>query len=292
VIPLPAWLASGARVPVELASGRFEVFVRAEGAGRSLTLLHGFPTCSWDWAKVTPELARHARVLALDFLGFGDSDKPRGHSYSLLEQADLVEAVWAREAVARTLLVVHDYAVSVAQELLARDLEGRGRVALDAVVLLNGGVYPQLHRPRLVQRLLLSRAFGPLLGLLLSESGFRRRFLPIFAPARRPDDEELRQHWQAISRRGGRRVAHRVIRYLEDRVQQRERWSGALERSSVPRRFVWGQLDPVSGAHMAAYIRERVPGCPLRALPDVGHYPQLEAPEVVVAEVLAQGMTV
>jgi pimeloyl-ACP methyl ester carboxylesterase len=42
-------------------------------------------------------------------------------------------------------------------------------------------------------------------------------------------------------------------------------------------------LDPVSGAHMAERIAERLPDAPLMALDDVGHWPMLEAPERVLA---------
>ena len=49
----------------------------------------------------------------------------------------------------------------------------------------------------------------------------------------------------------------------------------------MPLAFVWGMLDPVSGAHMAERIRERLPDAPLLALDDVGHWPLLEAPERV-----------
>src|SRR5215211_7303684 len=89
-----AWLRSGERVSVELpGSGRFQIFCRATGSGPWLTLLHGFPTSSWDWARVAPALERRFRVLAADFLGFGDSEKPTRHAYSIFEQADLVEAL-------------------------------------------------------------------------------------------------------------------------------------------------------------------------------------------------------
>ncbi|MFG2196844.1 alpha/beta fold hydrolase [Streptomyces sp. NPDC048639] len=60
------------------------------------------------------------RVTTFDLLGFGYSDKPRRHRYSLLEQADLVEDLWRRLGIGDTALVAHDYGVSVAQELLAR----------------------------------------------------------------------------------------------------------------------------------------------------------------------------
>jgi pimeloyl-ACP methyl ester carboxylesterase len=50
--------------------------------------------------------------------------------------------------------------------------------------------------------------------------------------------------------------------------------------------FVWGMLDPVSGAHMAKRIRERLPEAPLRELEDVGHWPALEVPGRVTAALL------
>jgi pimeloyl-ACP methyl ester carboxylesterase len=96
-----------------------------------LTLLHGFPTSSLDWAGMFDRLSPERRLLALDFLGFGNSDKPKPHRYSLLEQADAVEAAWKHLGYERTALVAHDYGVSVAQELLARrddgDLPSRSR---------------------------------------------------------------------------------------------------------------------------------------------------------------------
>ena len=53
--------------------------------------------------------------------------------------------------------------------------------------------------------------------------------------------------------------------------------------------FVWGDLDPVSGAHVAERIEARLPGWPghrrLERLPDVGHWPPLEAPDEVARAV-------
>ena len=137
-----AWLASGARVAVDLGGERREVFVRSGGNGGWCTLLHGFPTSSFDWHRQWDALAGEHRLLTLDFLGFGDSDKPADHAYSIHEQADLTERVWALHGVERTSLVVHDYAVSVAQELLARRRDGALPVAIERVVFLNGGLFP------------------------------------------------------------------------------------------------------------------------------------------------------
>ena len=85
-----------------------------------------------------------------------------------------------------------------------------------------------------------------------------------------------------------RRPAHRhlLIHYITDRERHEQRWVAALEQTDVPLRFVWGMLDPVSGAHMAERIAERLPDAPMLALGDVAHWPQLEAPGRVTEALL------
>jgi pimeloyl-ACP methyl ester carboxylesterase len=89
--------------------------------------------------------------------------------------------------------------------------------------------------------------------------------------------------WQATARDGGQLIAHRLIHYITDRGRHSDRWTAALERTDVPLSFFWGMLDPVSGAHMAQRIRERLPGAPFQALDEVGHWPALEAPGRLLA---------
>jgi len=270
------WFAAGERV----GAGGHDLFTRTAGDERSpwLTLLHGFPTCSWDWSAVADGLAAERRLLLFDFLGFGDSDKPRGHAYSIHEQADLTEALWRHFGVTSTALIAHDYGVSVGQELLARHAEGRLAVEIERVAFLNGGLYPDIHRPLLVQRALLHPRLGPLVSSRIDERGLGRGLRRVFGPEHRPSKEELHEHWLGVERRGGTGVQHLVIRYIDDRRRHAARWTGALEGTRVPRTFVWGMLDPVSGAHMAERIVARVPARELHALADVGHYPQVEAP--------------
>ena len=58
------WWSGGELVPLELSGTEQGVFVRREGSGPSMTLLHGFPSSSHDWAKLAPALAeRYALVL-------------------------------------------------------------------------------------------------------------------------------------------------------------------------------------------------------------------------------------
>ncbi len=290
---LDQWWARGthARVSdprtVDPHQAPLHVFERVLGEGPWLTLLHGFPSSSWDYAPIAPRLASTRRLLAFDFIGFGDSSKPTRRGFGLLDQADLTEELWRRHGVRETDLVAHDYGASVALELLARQAEGRLATRVRAVLLMNAGLYLDLYRPRLVQRLLRLPVLGALIARALGPRRFRRSFSAVFAPAHRPSEAELAQHWEALARRAGQRQAHRLIRYIDERHLHRARWEQTLERDATPMGFVWGLLDPVSGAPIAARLRERRPQAPFCALADVGHYPQLEAPERTADAILS-----
>lgn len=280
------WWDAGEHVSLPLSGVDREIFVRRIGDGAPMTLLHGFPSSSHDWAKVAPALAENHSLLMVDFLGFGASDKPADHAYSIHEQADLVEALWAHEGITSTIVAGHDYAVSVTQELLARRIDGTLGVDITAAHLLNGGVYPDLHRPQPIQSALLDPEQGPKISAMLTPDLLAEGVKPTFAESYdcAADSAEMSQ---AMGRDDGHLILHLLIRYMSDREQHAERWIGALESTDVPLAFVWGMLDPVSGAHMAQRIRERLPSAPFLALDDVGHWPPLEAPDRVADALLS-----
>ena len=277
------WWGGGSRIP---GPGGHRLFIRVSAAAGDdapwLTFLHGFPTSSLDWADMFDRLGAERNLLALDFLGFGDSDKPRGHRYSLLEQADAVETAWKHAGVERTAIVAHDYGVSVAQELLARRDDNDLPVEVTAAAFLNGGMIPALHRPLLIQKLLAHRFAGPVLTNMTSERTFTSGLRRVIA--RPMADAELHEHWLAFSNRQGSACAHRLLAYIEERRRYAVRWEQAIARCDVPLRFVWGPLDPVSGAHMLAELRLRRPDAAVAELAGVGHYPQLEEPDAVERE--------
>ena len=178
--------------------------------------------------------------------------------------------------------MAHDYGVTVTQELLARGAEGRLAVELDRVHLLNGGLYPDLHRPQPVQDALADPAQGPQLSANLNEEVLAAALKPTFADGfdGAADSADI---WRSLERDDGYLNLHKLIGYMAERREFEDRWVGALEGTGVPLAFVWGMLDPISGAHIAERIRERLPDAPLVALDDVAHWPQLEAPERVAA---------
>lgn len=251
------------------------IFCRDGGAPSApvLVLIHGFPTASWDYEALWEPLCQRYRVITLDMLGFGFSDKPM-IDYSIMRQADLFEARLSQLGVSEYHVLAHDYGDTVAQELLAR-----GKPS--SVCFLNGGLFPETHRALPVQKLLLSPV-GPFVARLTGRTRFDQNLRRVFAPARQPSPALLDGYWKLLERGGGAPVMAKLIHYMPERIQHRMRWVGALQQASVPLKLIDGADDPVSGRHMATRYRELVPSPNVSLLEGVGHYPQVEAPQAVL----------
>src|SRR5260370_8366849 len=145
LIPAAEWFGGGRRVPYDpnrhrvltthddMSTPPMRVFERVVGAplmdaeGRWMPLLPGFPDGSYGYAYVNALLGDElVPRLYLEYVGQGDSDKPRNYAYSTIERADLVEAQWQAHEVRRTFVVAFDYSSLVVLELLPRQEERPG----------------------------------------------------------------------------------------------------------------------------------------------------------------------
>ncbi|MBN7768383.1 alpha/beta fold hydrolase [Marinobacter daepoensis] len=253
------------------------MFSRMGGQGVPLVLLHGFPTASWDWSRLWPMLEREHHLLTLDMLGFGFSDKPLHYPYSIEDQADLIQGWIEGLGLKQVHLLGHDYGTTVVQELLAREQEGSLSFGIDSVCLLNGGLFPEVHHPLFIQKVLRS-PFGGLIGRGLSRPVFERNFRRLFGPRNPPGRQEMEDFWHLLNYNNGRGVLHRLIQFMEERRCHRNRWVGALQNASQPMRLISGSADPVSGVAMARRYRELIPDPDVVCLRNVGHYPHFEQP--------------
>ena len=114
-----AWFAGGRRLDYDLGTrtidgdtAHLKIFVREEGEmSNAVTFLPGYPDGSFGWSGLIPYLpdARQMPKLFFDYVGMGDSDKPKDYAYSTAERADLVEALWQHLGVQSTTLVAFDF---------------------------------------------------------------------------------------------------------------------------------------------------------------------------------------
>lgn len=245
-----------------------------------LLLIHGFPTSSWDWTGVWQTLEDRFNLAAIDMLGFGLSEKPRGIKYRITDQADLQEVLLERLGVGDAHILAHDYGDTVAQELLARHTEGALSFSLKSLMFLNGGLFPEQHRARPIQTLGLS-PLGPLISRVLSRNALQKAFDEIFGPDTKASDAEIDAHWALLSENNGNRIFHKLLHYIPERREYRERWVGAIQDATIPLGLIDGGADPVSGKHMFDYFREMAPNATAHLLESIGHYPQTEDPTSV-----------
>lgn len=270
-----AWKAGGT---YETVDGH-RIFVRRTGGdGPLVVLLHGFPTNSYDWREVIPALeATGAAVLAFDFLGFGLSDKPTGIRYSLTVQADIVEQLVRRRP---ALIVAHDMGDSVAAELMVRDLEGVLTFAMNGVLFTNSSVIIGQAHLTPVQKLLRGR-LGPLIAKLSSERAFKKQLAAIFSPGHPFTDQEADDQWSLSTYNDGDKIIDKLSYFNRERVEQADRWEGAIRRWRGRLDIGWGGLDRISGEPVLQALVALRPSAAVTRWPDLGHYPQIEDPATV-----------
>lgn len=270
-----------------LERGRFlrlaglEVFVVDTGATSDtvpLVVLHGFPTSSHDFHRVLPQLADNRRVVLLDFPGFGLSEKPPEYSYSLHEQADLVQLLVRKLGLRRAHLLAHDMGTSIACELLARRERGLLDLELRSVVLMNGSVHIELAQLTPSQRILRT-PLGKLFVRLSSKRVFRAQMQRIVTVPL--SDEDIDAMWAQLDYRDGVSRLPSSISYVQERHRFWHRWIPPLTRLDLPAMVLWGIDDPVAVIAIAHKLASEIPGSRLVRLDGVGHYPTLEAPERV-----------
>lgn len=269
----------------------FRIFYRSAGSGPPLLLIHGYPFNSWDWEKIWPTLTARFTVIAPDMIGMGFSDKPVQYGYAVHDHADMHEALLAHLGVDRAHIIAHDIGVSVGQELLARHEFGGqayGSLRIDSMTWLNGGLFYETYRPRLVQTLMSASPLGDLTSRIMGAQASRpvvdRSISEMFGPNTKPSPRLLELFRQILAYNDGMRVMHKVGRFINDRAVHRNRWVRAMRETEVSMRLIDGPIDPNSGRHMAERYLEIIPNPDVVMLADdIGHWPQIEDPEGVLA---------
>ncbi|XP_027764413.1 mesoderm-specific transcript homolog protein isoform X1 [Empidonax traillii] len=273
--PLRSWRASGTFFTYKEQNIFYRDSGGAVGSSDIVILLHGFPTSSYDWSKIWEGLTqRFHRVIALDFLGFGFSDKPASVVEGLARHLGLQHH--------RINLLAHDYGDTVAQELLHRYEHNKtGSILINSLCLSNGGIFPETYHPRFIQKLLKDGGLlSPLLLRLMNFFFFSQGLGAVFGPHTQPSQAEFWDMWTAVRNNDGNLVMDSVLQYINQRKQHRDRWVGALVSSSVPLHLIYGPLDPVNPHPEFLQLYKKVlPMSTVSVLDDhISHYPQLEDP--------------
>jgi pimeloyl-ACP methyl ester carboxylesterase len=300
-----AWFAGGERVgydpkacaAVAAQGAPLKVFLRREGdLADPVSFLPGYPDGSFGWAKVLPHLPNAAEMskLFVEYVGMGDSDKPKDYAYSTAERTDLVEAIWRDFGVQSTTLVAFDIGSLVVLEHLRRRLERseRGKPVggpdIRGVFIFNGGLFTDGHsHPWYTTPILrrLPRPLTPWVGR--SFAMFKRLAGVMWSRGYTVTDGEVRELYNAMDRHDGLFYLARAAGFVADHKAQRDRLDfGRLfkaYRGQFP--FLVGGSDEDPFEHRQVDLAQRrlgKLGLQIERLPG-GHLTTHEQPQALAA---------
>jgi haloalkane dehalogenase len=271
----------------EFEAGGVQSFVREQGEGDPVVLMHGIPASSFLYRKVLPLLAdRGLRGVAFDLPGLGLAERPRDLDYTWTGLGRWTGAAIDALGIERCHLVLHDIGGPIAMEWAARN---RDRVktltVLDTLLAVDDfrrHWTMAMLSPPLIGRLLLETNRGPAARWLFYSNGIGNRSA---TPAADVDA------YFALLRRGdGGRAFQRIVRGFEPTAEKERLYLGALREAGWPAGILWGDADPALGEEDRRPI-EKALGVEATVVPAKHFLQEDQAPAVAdaIAGVAASG---
>lgn len=275
----------------QLTVGDHRLSYLDEGAGdRTILCVHGNPTWSFYWRRVVDRFRSTHRVVAVDHLGCGRSDKPARSefAYSLAAHRDNLLALIDELDLHKITLLAHDWGGAIG---LAAMLERPER--LDRIILLNTGAFPPPYVPWRIAACRL-----PLLGTLgvRGLNLFARAAVTMAMSRQRLDPAVARGLLAPYDSWQNRVAIDAFVRDIpltarhptQDTLAQLERELPQL--AGFPALLIWGMKDWCFREECLRRFQNVWPGALVRKISDAGHYVIEDAPEETlesIAEFLA-----
>jgi haloalkane dehalogenase len=251
-----------------------------EGNGPPLVLVHGTPTWSFEWRHVIAGLRDRGRMLAMDHLGFGLSERPAAAGYRPEDHARRFRA-WIAQVLpeGRLHLVVHDFGGPIALDW-ALDHPGR----LHSLTVLNSWMWPFDDDPSMRRK---ARMAGSWLGRFLYRrvNASQRLIMPSAYGDRHKLTPAIHRQYLALFPDADSR--ERVLFALAQSLLGSSAFFEGLWRrrerlSAVPVHLVWGMRDSAFPPYVLHRWQQAFPHAGTVAIEGAGHWPHEEEPEAVV----------
>jgi pimeloyl-ACP methyl ester carboxylesterase len=254
------------------------------GSRETILCVHGNPTWSFAWRKFVKELSSTCRVIAVDHIGCGFSDKPQAYSYTLRQHIENLKHLIESLDLRQVTLIAHDWGGAIGMGA-AGELPDR----FERFVLCNTAAFRSTHIPF---RIAVCR--WPVLGALgvRGFNLFSRAALTMAMSHHERMTPAIRAGYLAPYNNWSNRVA--VQRFVEDipltenhpsyrtLVQVEE---GLAQFRNRPVLLAWGEQDWCFTPKFREEFQRRFPQAEVLAIPDAGHYVFEDAPELVIPRI-------
>jgi pimeloyl-ACP methyl ester carboxylesterase len=252
------------------------------GAGEPVVFLHGFPTSSHLWADVIPQMPDGHRLVVVDLLGYGRSDRPLGRAVGIRGHGERVVGLLDALGINYACVVGHDVGGGVAQWLAVRQPTRVSRLCLVDAVAFDEWPTRDVKLARAM--LPLTRYFPPTWLLSILRTDLLRGYRESERGAR-----SVEMYVRPFASAEGRDAFFEHLRALDS--ADTEALAPRLKDIVAPTAVVWGSHDPFLPVSIARRLQEAIPRATLEIIPDARHFTPEEAPEriaVLLRELLAR----
>jgi pimeloyl-ACP methyl ester carboxylesterase len=252
--------------------------------GNPIVLIHCY-TCSMDWwDNLAPLLERDHRVIRVDLLGHGGSDKP-STGYSIDDQASAVAEALAKLGVVGATIVGHSLGGSVATALAQQSPQLASRVVIIDQAPDDGSPHESL-----AQHLGYWPVIGQAVDRLIQvapKSLVRNQYDQAFAPGYDISSGFDNPDQPVDDLRAMTFTAYKDTADEEKSFVNQEPLDQRLAATHVPLLAIFGAEDQIYDARAAIARYAQVPGAQTHLIPGAGHSPNVEKPNLVAPLILA-----
>jgi pimeloyl-ACP methyl ester carboxylesterase len=244
----------------------------SRGGGEPIVLLHGFPASSHLWGRVVPALPDGHRVVVVDLLGYGRSDRPQGRPLGVRAHAERVVELLDVLGINFACVVGHEMGGGVAQAMAVR---WPARVAHLGLVSPVGYDEWPARELRLARAMLpLTRHLPPtfLLSLL------RRELLRGYAE-QEAGGRSIDKYLKPFASADGRDALVEHLMALD--ATETSQLAPRLKDLVMPTAVMSGAHDPYLAPSVAERLAGDIPGAALEVVPDARHFLPEDAPRAV-----------
>ena len=280
-----------------VVAGGYNIHYVEAGEGEPVFLIPGAFSTYRHWNKIIPFLSKHYRLLCIDYLGVGDSDKPRsGFKYTIEEQADLIANMMEKLEIPKIHIVGVSYGGAIALNLAARYPERVGKI----VSIEGNGIHGNKHQ---------KISYGPMADLLrfpligeipvgVIRSGLMDRFVAKSVMGKAWDDLnelERKEVIEIVSQNN--RTASRISWFQISRTLKNSKdFSEEAKTISIPILYLYGEKSDYHDMAKASanFMKTHLPDVEIISFQDGIHDLQLQKPEEVarlILEFLKKGNT-
>jgi pimeloyl-ACP methyl ester carboxylesterase len=262
------WISLGKYLNVK----GIKTFYVERGKGKTLLFLHGWGASSFSWRNNLLPLSEHFHVIALDLKGFGLTEKPK-EKYDLSEFTEHVKAFIDELGLEKICLVGNSMGGGIAINLTYNFEE-----LIDRIILIDATAIRDENTLPLSFRIVGIKPIGELLSFfMINRKTVINTLNQVYHDKSKINSEVIEGYYKPLKLQGSRRVLLSSLRNLS----KFKVLKNYLEKINKKCLIIWGEKDPWLPVKYAYEINKKIRDSKLIIIPEAGHVPHEEKPEIV-----------